>query len=308
MMETRARFVLIGLFTILGFLGGLGFVLWLAKVQIDRTYAQYDIVFDTVEGLGQAGAVRYNGVDVGKVLTIALDRRDPSLVRVRIEIYASTPVREDTVATLASQGVTGVTFIALAGGTADAARIVAVAPADVPVIRSESSAVQDLMTDAPDLLTEAIALISEVRTFITPANRDAVAAILADISAATGRIEAISQRAEGTLDAFDATLAEMDLTLVAAQEGIGHADALIVDQLPRLMARLEEAADGAAVAMSGLAAFARNDLPGLSARLGDVIESARGAIASIDALTGQVASDPGRFLLGNQTPEYRTTQ
>ncbi len=36
MMETQARFVLIGFFTVLGFLAGLGVLLWLAKVQIDR--------------------------------------------------------------------------------------------------------------------------------------------------------------------------------------------------------------------------------------------------------------------------------
>jgi phospholipid/cholesterol/gamma-HCH transport system substrate-binding protein len=168
-METRARFVLIGLATLVCLVAALGFVLWLAKVQIDRTYAQYDIVFDTVAGLGQASAVRYNGVDVGRVLTIALDRRDPSKVRVRIEIFASTPVRANTVATLASQGVTGVSFVALAGGSADADRLAIVPPATVAVIPSENSVVQDLMGDAPDLLTQAIALITEVRTFITPA-------------------------------------------------------------------------------------------------------------------------------------------
>lgn len=115
-METKARFVLIGALTVFGLLATLGFILWLAKVQIDRTYTQYDILFDTVAGLSQSSAVRYNGVDVGKVLAIALDRADPALVRVRVEIFASTPVRADTMATLAGQGVTGVSFVALEGG------------------------------------------------------------------------------------------------------------------------------------------------------------------------------------------------
>jgi sulfonate transport system permease protein len=48
--------------------------------------------------------VQYNGVTVGEVLTIALDPVDPAKVRVRIEIYASTPIRTDTVATLAQRG------------------------------------------------------------------------------------------------------------------------------------------------------------------------------------------------------------
>jgi phospholipid/cholesterol/gamma-HCH transport system substrate-binding protein len=307
-METRARFVLIGLFTIAGFLAGFGGILWLAKVQIDRTYAQYDIVFDTVAGLSLAGAVRYNGVDVGKVLTIALDRGNPSLVRVRIEIYASTPVREDTVATLASQGVTGVAFIALAGGSADAARLAVIPPADVPVIRSESSAVQTLMTDAPNLLAESIALITEVRSFITPANREAVAKILGDLADATGRIDALAIRAEGTFDAVEVTLAQADATLTAARTGIGHADEILINQASTVMARLGDAADAAAVAMADIGHFARTDLTSLSSRTGDVIEDARGMIATINALAGQISSDAGRFLLGNQTPEYRRSQ
>ena len=70
--------MLVGLFTVLCLLAGLGFTLWLAKVQINRTFTQYDMVFDTVAGLSQASAVQYNGVDVGKVLTIELDRADPA--------------------------------------------------------------------------------------------------------------------------------------------------------------------------------------------------------------------------------------
>ncbi len=249
--------------------------------------------------------MRYNGVDVGKVLTIALDRSNPSLVRIRIEIYASTPVREDTVATLASQGVTGVAFIALAGGSAEAARLAAIPPDDVPVIRSESSAVQTLMEDAPSLLAEAIALISEVRSFITPDNREAVARILNDLDDASGRIEALAARAEVTLAAVEATLAQADATLLAAETGIGHADAILTDRAPMIMARLGDAADAAAEAMADLGRFAQSDLPGLSARIGDVIEEARGVFDSINALASQIGSDPGRFLLGNQTPEYR---
>ncbi len=117
-METRARYVLIGIFTLASILATLGFLLWLAKVQLDRTYAEYDILFTSVEGLGRASPVRYNGVDVGEVLNIAVDAEDPSLVRVRIQLAATTPVRTDTKAQVASQGVTGVSYVSLSGGAA----------------------------------------------------------------------------------------------------------------------------------------------------------------------------------------------
>lgn len=304
-METRARFVLIGLFTIAGFLSALGFVLWIAKFQLDRTYAQYDIVFDTVAGLGQASAVRYNGVDVGKVLTIALDRTDPSLVRVRIEIIASTPVRADTVATLASQGLTGVSFIALAGGSATAPPLLPLPGADLPVILSEKSVVQDLMISGPDLLAQATALISEIRTFSSAENRAAVAAILVNAEAASDRIDGLATRVDTVLQAIEATLARADETLAAASKGFATAEAVLSSDIAALIDRVTTAADSAGDAADGFAAFARRDLPQIATRIGAVIRSAETLIASTDSLVRQIGANPGRFLLGNQTPDYR---
>jgi phospholipid/cholesterol/gamma-HCH transport system substrate-binding protein len=300
-METRARFVLIGLFTIVGFVAALGFVLWLAKVQLDRTYAQYDILFGNVAGLSQTAAVRYNGVDVGKVLTIALDRDDPALVRVRIEIFASTPVRTDTIATLASQGVTGVSFIALEGGSAEAERLAVEPPVEVPVIRSQKSVVQDLMVSGPELLAEATALITQVRSFVTPENRDSVARILANTRDATGRIDELATRAE-------ATLSRIDAVLNGAEAGLAATDGLLQRDVPALIAKLRAAADSTGAAMDSFRSAARNDLPRLAAQVSALIADASGVIARFDALARQIGSDPGRFLLGNKTPEYRRSQ
>jgi phospholipid/cholesterol/gamma-HCH transport system substrate-binding protein len=152
-METRANFILIGAFTLFGILGSLGFFLWLAKVEVDRQYAYYDVLFTDVSGLGEAGDVRYNGLPVGQVARLSLDRDDPGKVRVRIEIDAATPVKTDTIATLELQGVTGVSYVSLSGGTPEAARLQAAPGEKFPVITSRRSAVQSLFEGGPELLT-----------------------------------------------------------------------------------------------------------------------------------------------------------
>ena len=205
-METKARYILVGTFTLGAMAALLGFLLWLAQVEISRSYAQYDIVFDTVSGLSQDSVVRYNGVDVGKVLSIDLDDQNPQFVRVRIEIRATTPVRKDTVATLSSQGVTGVSFVALEGGSPMSEPLVAVPPAPVPLIASKQSVVQELTSAAPDLLKAAIALIEDVRQFTTPENREAITAILKNVETVTARVDAIPARAETLITAAEATL------------------------------------------------------------------------------------------------------
>ena len=119
-METRANFVLIGAFTLLGILGSLGFFIWLASVQIDRQYDVYGILFDDVSGLDKSGDVRFNGIPVGRVIGLRIYAPDPAKVLVTVEVDADTPVRENTVEQLTSQGVTGVAYIALSGGRGDA--------------------------------------------------------------------------------------------------------------------------------------------------------------------------------------------
>lgn len=300
-METRARFILVGIFTLVTLLAALGFILWLAKVQIDRTYAQYDIVFDTVAGLGQASAVQYNGVVVGQVLTIALDSFDPSLVRVRIEIYASTPIRQDTVATLASQGVTGVSFVALEGGRAESAALVAIPPADVPVIASKPSVVQGLITDAPDLLAEAILLMRDIRAFTTPENGAAITAILKNVETATARIDSMANRTEAVMVSAESTLALADAALLEAQTAFASANTVIGDELPAMVDRLKAAVDDIGRAAAGIETFTETGLPQYRA----LAQETRALVANIGAIANRIGSDPGRFLLGNQTPAYR---
>jgi phospholipid/cholesterol/gamma-HCH transport system substrate-binding protein len=300
-METSARYTLVGAFTLLTMVAALAFILWLARFQINRTFAQYDILFDTVAGLSQASVVRYNGVDVGNVLAIALDRDDPSLVRVRIEIYATTPVREDTVATLASQGVTGVSIVALEGGSPNSQPLVAVPPAAVPLIASKPSVVQELTTAAPDLLKEAIALMEDVRNFTTPENGAAVAAILQNVEDATARIDSIVTRAETMVTAAEATLARADATLSEAEATFAGANAVIRDDIPDLVDGLKATVADVSETAAELKEFARTGLP----QYGVLAGEARNLLEKFGTLADRIGSDPGRFLLGNQTPAYR---
>jgi len=300
-METRARYVLVGIFSLISLLAALGFILWLAKVELDRTYAQYDILFDTVAGLGKASAVRYNGVDVGTVLDFALDREDSSVVRVRIEVFASTPIRTDTIATLASQGVTGVSFVALEGGNPNSDRLVRVPPANVPVIRSQPSVVQGLLVSAPELLAEAQLLMRDIRGFTTNENGQAIAGILANVESATARVDELANRTESFLASAETTLTEAQDALVEIKSTFQSANTLMKDDVPDMIVRLSAAVDSVKGSVAGFESFSQNGLPQFTA----LAQDARNAIAKLSALTDRISRDPARFFLGNQTPSYR---
>jgi phospholipid/cholesterol/gamma-HCH transport system substrate-binding protein len=300
-METRARYILVGAFTLASAVALLGFLLWLGRVEINRTYAQYDIVFDTVSGLSKNSLVRYNGVDVGSVLSIALDAQNPSLVRVRIEINAATPVRKDTEATLSSQGVTGVSFVALAGGSRSSERLVAIPPAKVPQIASQPSVVQELTDAAPNLVNQAIGLIEDVRAFTTPENTAALAATLKSVESVTARVDRIAERVETIAASAETTLARVDAVLTEAEGTLSGASRITNKDIPDLVTRLQATLADVGATATELRNFARSDLP----QYGVLATEARGAMVSIRALADRIGRDPSRFLLGDQTPDYR---
>lgn len=314
-METRARYILIGLFTLLGVIATLGFLLWLAKVQVDRSYEQYDILFPSVDGLGQASPVRYNGVDVGQVLSIGLDEQDATLVRVRIEIFSTTPVRADTKAQVASQGVTGVSYVGLTGGSPSAERLEVVPPNEVPLIPSERSAVQALTADAPDLLAEALALLKDVSTFTGPENREAVRRILAnadesmanitkitkDMAAASDELTAFTARLDPLADELEEVAEAAEATMAEARGTFARANTLIDERVPPMLDQVAAAVRGIEQSVASFRGFATNGLPQFTTLAND----ARGLVSNLNSLTAQISRDPARFFLGNQTPDYR---
>ncbi|WP_170349997.1 MULTISPECIES: MlaD family protein [Ruegeria] len=183
-METRANYILIGAFTLAGILGAFGFFLWLAKFEVSRQYAYYDVLFDNVSGLSAAGGVSYNGLPVGQVISLNLDEDDPSKVRVRLEVDADIPVTEDTIAQLQSLGVTGVSYVELTGGSASGTKL----PQD-SVIKSKRSAIQSLFEGAPKVLDEAVTLLENLNAVVDDKNRKYVSDILDNLASASGKLE-----------------------------------------------------------------------------------------------------------------------
>ena len=139
-METRASYVAVGAFVLALAVGAIVFVIWLARFQGQLEYAYYDILFPgSVTGLQVDGTVRYRGITVGRVYDIRIDEENTELVRVTIEVQQGTPVKEDSVASLEIQGITGVAYVLLSGGSNDSPRLPETSEAPYPLIASKPS-------------------------------------------------------------------------------------------------------------------------------------------------------------------------
>jgi len=184
-LETRARYILVGLFTIAGLLGIMAFLLWFARIELDRQFAYYDIRFSSVSGLSNASDVRFSGLPVGRVVDVRLSPTRDGTILVRVEVDADTPVRTDSVATIEAQGVTGVSFVSIGPGTPEAPLLTPTASEPFPVIEAGRSTLQTLSEDAPELLSETLRIVKEVGDLIGEENAGRLDRILTNIETAS---------------------------------------------------------------------------------------------------------------------------
>src|SRR5476649_2539164 len=104
-METKANYVAVGAFVMICVLGLVVTLLWLAGAQYSQEYAYFQTHFKgPVTGLGTGTIVRYNGIDVGRIKDLQFDPNDPQSVVVALQVRPNLNIREDSEASIESEG------------------------------------------------------------------------------------------------------------------------------------------------------------------------------------------------------------
>ena len=160
-METRARYVVIGLFTLGVIAASFLFVYWLHSGGSLRRQAIYLIRFESpVSGLLKGSAVHFNGIRVGEVTSLGLSSEHPKRVTVTVSIDPPTPVRADTRIEIEFQGLTGATVISLKGGSASSPPLRAPS-GEPPLLVADEAATQSLTQAAREALRRLDAILAD---------------------------------------------------------------------------------------------------------------------------------------------------
>ncbi|WP_425993940.1 MlaD family protein [Caulobacter sp. DWR1-3-2b1] len=301
-MERNANYALVGAVTLFLFMGLVVFVVWLAKLSFNQEYDQYDILFvGPVRGLSEGGEVHFNGIKVGEVTKIALDKSDPNRVIARARVTSDVPIKTDSYATLEPQGITGVNYVQITAGTPAKTLLKETVPnGRVPVIRSQRSALSDLLEGGGTVLTRTIEALDRVNRVLADDNIKTFSAAIDDIQAVTAEArerKAIIADAQKALQSIDAT-AQSITDLSKSTESIVNGDAKrSLSQLADAATELKGAATDARSMISKLEGptsdFAATGLPQLSS----AIVTLQSAAESLDRLVGDVEQNP-RGLVG----------
>lgn len=276
-------------------------VLWLAyggsfKKKIDYYWA---IENESVAGLNLNAPVKYNGVDVGRVQTIRLDPVNPQRVELLLAMQHGTPIKTDTVAVLKTQGLTGIAYLELDGGAANAPLLLPPDDDHYPVIPTKPSLTARLETILSNVLSKLDSTSNNLNALLSDENRANIRAMLVDAAAVMHTVAA--RRPEIDAGIANASRTMANSARLSAQAGpvlerVGRgADA--IEKMGNEVANTSATA-GRTVDSVGadVKRFTAETLPELERLLGELSVLS----GSLRRLSDQTQRDPAGLLFGHK--------
>ncbi|QQV77793.1 MCE family protein [Sphingomonas aliaeris] len=318
-METRSNHVLVGAIVLILLAVLALFTVWIARLN-GTSEKEYDIFFkQSVDGLNKGSIVSFSGVPLGQVKEIALWKRDPQFVRVRITVKDETPVLEGTTAGVQGS-FTGTSTIQLDGAKKGAPPIecptpdsAAACPYGVPVIPTKSIGFGALLSSAPQLLERLSTLTEKLTDMLSDRNQNSIAGILANTNRLTG---ALADRGPE----IAATLAETRVAIQkagAAAEQIGQlagtTNTMLAEDVRPAAANLNKAVASAQKSMDSLNAAIGDARPGLQAfskqtipEVGQLVRDLRVMSSSLTSVAEKIDQGGAGALVGSpKLPDYK---
>ena len=314
-MENKAHALAAGIFVVVIAALLVALAAWLTRDTGQRD--PYEIsTRETVSGLQSQAAVRYRGVDVGKVEEIGFDPKTQGNVLMKLSIDRDAPVTRETFATLSYQGVTGLAFIQLADQGRAAPRL---EPNDEvpPRIPLHPGLLARLEERGEVILDRVDEMAQRVNTLLGDPNQKRVAAALENISEAATNTNRLAKNVDDTIrKRLDPALAEATVTLKRAQvtvDQVGAAAAQFGQTAQRLnasggpMDRISQGTDALAQAAEG---FSAGTLPRLNRATDETTRTVRTLNRAVNELTenpqmliyGEGAAQPGPGEPGFRAP------
>jgi len=258
-METKANYAIVGFFTVMVIFAAFGFVYWMS--QYGRSGEMVELVISipgSANGLSVGSPVRFNGIPVGSVRSLAINSNDPRYSVAVTEVSADAPVLKSTTATLEIQGLTGAAYIELSGGNKGEENILrkALEEGRSAQMTADQSSVTSLLATADKIMDRANAAIGDIQGFV----KDVRGPLTSTISNADRFSRALADNSDG-IDAFLKSVSALSTSITAAagklDSTLTSADALVkaVDtkKIDHIVSNVEKMSDDLRAASGGVA-------------------------------------------------------
>ena len=241
-MENKANYALIGAFVLFALAAALGFGLWLTGSQLDQQFDEYQVAFQgPVRGLSPGSEVRFNGIGVGEVTTIRLDREDPNTVLALIRIDSNTPVDTKSYAQLEPLGLTGLNYLQIFAGGENFPLIRDLpSSSDVPRIEGRTDALSEIIEGGGSAVVQAQLALAQVNKLFSDQALQDVHGLLSNLNRISSEIDMSEfemDNVNGLINDLRATVREVGMVAQNANNTLALVDGVIADDVAELMDR-----------------------------------------------------------------------
>jgi phospholipid/cholesterol/gamma-HCH transport system substrate-binding protein len=186
-MESRSYALLTGLFTILLGIALAATYIWFRGDT--KSYSSYLVVSTfPVNGLNRQAAVRFRGVEIGKVEDISLDSKDSRNILIRVVLDDSAPITRGTFAQLGYQGLTGIAYLVLDDDESNPAPLKS-STGELARIEVRGNVFDDLAQSSKALLQQAADLLDRLNKIASESNQSRFENTLASFEKASAQLE-----------------------------------------------------------------------------------------------------------------------
>ena len=293
-METKANYVAVGAFVLTCLVATTAALLWLAGAQFADEFAIYRTYFQGgATGLGPGTIVRYNGIEVGNVAEVNFDPNNPRQVIADLQIDPQLQLRQDAVASLELQGLTGGIYVLITGGTPTAPFLTKLEDQPYPIISSRQSAIQQLFAGTPELLTQLTVLAESGIDLLNEQNREALAASFANLRDLTSALAARTEEIDTALANLGPLMERFNSVLISSDEAISQFGvvATSVEQTAQALTQLAVGFDEAVN-------------QGAVPEVEQLLVETRALIASLGRLSEAIERQPTQLLFGDRREGY----
>jgi phospholipid/cholesterol/gamma-HCH transport system substrate-binding protein len=208
----RASNLMIGTTTLAVIAAAFAGLLAVQKLRSAQQRSPIRIVFDgSASGLRRGGAVNFDGIQAGEIVSIKLE--SPRKIVVLARLDNSAPIRKDTVVGIEFQGLTGIAAISLVGG-APAAPPVPLDEDGIPILTADLSE-QESITDTLHNVDRVIVSNEE-------ALKDALLSFetyTASLKSKGEAIDAMIDKADNAFAGFDGVMSKIEGVVPGLADG-----------------------------------------------------------------------------------------
>jgi phospholipid/cholesterol/gamma-HCH transport system substrate-binding protein len=301
-MESKPHALAAGIFVLAVTALLIGLAMWLLR-DTSNTVTYEMATADAVTGLQPQAPVRFKGVAVGKVTGISFDPDQRGNVRVRIAVSPAAPVTQATFATLAFQGVTGLSFVQLddPGGSTE---LPLPGPGDGPPRIPLKASALGMLPDRVGVLLDKVGQATDnLNRLLSNENQVALTTALKDIGATAQAMNRLAAHTDQTLGRTDLpALAQQATSTLHVLEDVGVKAGAAMNDVGAAAADLRRGvgaltAEGGAIDRLGdsAATLSSTTLPHIQS----LTEDASRTLRRIDRTASGIDENPQSLLYGN---------